>query len=252
MPVSAGNFPAKNRCHENRLPNAPPRSGSVQPPHATDPATAFCFQITPLARGRWCGPLAMHRSPQQSALLVAVCLLTCLSAKAASTFSMSNFVFYSELERTNPAILKARAKEWQIKEQRMLVNGFQTIPYLREFQDVFTNCIEFRDYSPNPDDQQLWNWQIGLHGRYLLRMQIPFKVDATWTNVLSFEEPKFYVMEWHDIGRFGFYEIRKFGVPEWKRLAASAGDLSAVGITPVMNSPFRGFESQWKNYHVER
>src|SRR5882724_817844 len=117
----------------------------------------------------------MRRSSQKGALLLLVCLLTCLSARAASTLSWSNVLVYSELERTNPAMLKAQAKEWHMKEQRMLVNGFLTIPFLRGFYDTFTNSVEFRDYSPNPEDQQLWNWQIGLHGRYLLRMQIPFK-----------------------------------------------------------------------------
>jgi len=64
----------------------------------------------------------------------------------------------------------------------MLVNGRLTILYLRDFESLFTNSVEFRHYSSEPSGPHLWSCQVGLYCRYLLRMQVPFAVDASWTN----------------------------------------------------------------------
>jgi len=38
------------------------------------------------------------------------------SAGAAEGFSMTNFISYSELERTNPAMPKAQAEKWHVQQ----------------------------------------------------------------------------------------------------------------------------------------
>jgi hypothetical protein len=193
------------------------------------------------------------RSSRSRLLQGSVALLLagwCMSSAAAQEyFSLSNALFFTALERSNPAMYEAVAKMWHTREELMLANGRRTIPYLREFNALFTNNIEFRLYSSEATGPHRWNWQTGLDGHYLLRMEMSFRVDATWTNVLSYEQPKFYLMEYNERGRFGCYPLDSFGVPKWTNFLASGGNLSAIGIRPQSNNPAPEFDFQWRNYY---
>jgi hypothetical protein len=163
----------------------------------------------------------------------------------------SNADFMQQLQLTNPAKAKAMELNWQKQEELMLVNGLRTIPYLRDFNRTFTNCFEHRWYSHEPTIPHRWKWQAPLYGRYALGMLVPFRIDATLTNVVSHDPPEFHFMEYYesherDRSPNHYREIRTFGAPEWKRFLDAGGDLSAIGIKIETNSPVPGFERRWR------
>ena len=78
-------------------------------------------------------------------------------------------------------------------------------------------------------------------------MQVPFKVDATWTNVVSYESPRFHLLEFVQKGNsVGHGVVRTFGTNEWSKFLASAGDLASLGVNVTTNKPLDHFEGHWR------
>lgn len=173
--------------------------------------------------------------------------------EATERFSWSNVVFYSELERTNPAMLRTMTTKWSTQEHRMVVNGYRKIPYLRQFTTLFPTNVDSRYFSPEPVKPHLWTMQTGLYGRYLLRMEVLFKVDSSWTNIVSYEPPSFFLITYddHPPSSRGVSEGREFSrrtltALDWTKLVTAGGDLAAIGFNAWTNRPIKGFESEWR------
>jgi hypothetical protein len=98
-----------------------------------------------------------------------------------------------------------------------------------------------------------WNSEVGLHGRYVLTLQIPITFDVTRTKVVSYGQPNFYLKELSSITRIanGQTEIRytrnqlRFGQEEWQHVVDQGGDLSILGIEIIPDRPIPGFAEQW-------
>jgi len=173
------------------------------------------------------------------------------AARGLEGFSWSNVLFFSELERTNPALLRSMSETWAPQEHQIVADGYRKIPYLREFTDLFPTNIEFRLFSLKKP--QLWVIQTGLYGRYLLRMEVLFKVDSTWTNIVSFESPSMHLITYddHPPSDRGFSEGRAFSernftASDWTNLVAAKGDLAALGFKAWTNSPIKNFDAEWR------
>ncbi len=174
-------------------------------------------------------------------------------AGAADRFSISNMMFFMELERTNPAMLNAMNEEWGAQERRMVVNGRRTIACLRQFETLFPINTEFFVYSSEPTGPHVWTLQTGLHGRYMLRMQVRFKLDVTGTNVLSYDPPTLLLSVYDDTppSTRGLSEGRVFSertlpASDWTKVMAASGDLAAIGLNAWTNRPIKGFEQEWR------
>jgi hypothetical protein len=159
---------------------------------------------------------------------------------------------FPKLPRTNQAAIKLLSEKFRALEAPLLASGHRTIPWLREFKTVFANHAEYCHLDSEPSGTNLWVLQTPMLERYILRMVTPFSLDATWTNVVSYEPPAFSILEFKDhrtapMGRFGFYQVTTFGVTNWPKLSAARGDLSAIGITLRTNDPVKEFEYQYEN-----
>ena len=155
-----------------------------------------------------------------------------------------------EMERTNPAMLKAQEVAWSATEQRLTSNLWSRIERVREFGMLFTNRVQQFTYSEQAEQPHLWIVQTGLYDRYILRMRVPFRVDYTWTNVVSYEEPNFVILEWLGPGNPHYIGCQRLQA-EWKRFVASLGDFSSVGMILTTNRPQAHFDSFWKAYFFE-
>ena len=197
-------------------------------------------------------PKALSRSGRiwKPSLLLSGCLLGCLFKPGVGSAD-SRFLLFPDFPASNLVTLREFAAKFRALEQPLLVNGRRTLPYLREFKNVYTNAVEFCFLGPEPLGTNNWVVQTSLHRRYILRMVTPFTLDATWTNVLSYQQPTFRVLEWREgvaaMGRFGFYPVCSFGATNWPKLVASEGELSAVGVRLTTNAPVRDFEFQYES-----
>ena len=163
----------------------------------------------------------------------------------------SNLIYLSYLERTNPALLRARNARWEARERAVVRNGYRTIPYAREFTTLFPTNIDFRDYGSEPTNTHLWTMQTGLYGRHILRLEVLFSMDATWTNITTYEPPSFEVITYDDHwpNSRGPWELsrRAFTSGDWTNLVSARGDLSAIGFKGSTNSPIHEFDGIWRN-----
>ena len=176
-----------------------------------------------------------------------------IQAGAADRFSISNVMFFMELERTNPAMLKLMNEKWSAQEHRMVVNGRRTIACLRQFTTLFPTNIQFFVYSTEAMGPHIWTLQTGLYGRYLLRMQVWFKVDATGTNLLSYDPPTLLLSVYDDappstrgLSEGRVFRERTLPASDWTKLVAARGDLAAIGLNLWTNHPIKGFEQEWR------
>jgi hypothetical protein len=154
----------------------------------------------------------------------------------------------AELERTNPAMVKAMEQNFAAQERRLTSNLWSRIERVREFGMLFTNRVQQFIYSDQEDKPHLCTVQTGLYDRYILRMHVPFKVDNTWTNVVSHEGPNFVMLEWLGPGGIQHYIGCQSLQAEWKRFVASGGDFSSVGLVLTTNIPMADFDTYWRTY----
>ena len=157
------------------------------------------------------------------------------AVRAKEGLSWSNVAFHAELEGTNPALLKATSDKWAAEEQQLITNGFRDIPCLRQFTALFPKNVHFRSFSL--EKPQLWTLQTGLYDRYMLRMEVLFTVDSTWTNIVNYEPPSVNLITYDDNppNNRGFSEgrvvsRRLLSSSDWDRLVAARGDITALGF----------------------
>jgi hypothetical protein len=186
--------------------------------------------------------------------IVAACRGEAAAAAGTNGFSLSNVMFFFELRRTNPAMLEGMNKKWAVLEDDLLVNGHRMIPYLFEFATLFPTNIEFREYSTGQAERYLWNMQTGLYGRYLLRMQVRFRVDDTRTNIVSYDPPELFLSTYddqppstRDYSKGCVLSERTFAASDWTRLLRAGGDLRAIGFKAWTNRPIENFHAEWRH-----
>jgi hypothetical protein len=158
----------------------------------------------------------------------------------------SNLFYCYQLERTNPAMLKTSGEKAAAQEHNLVMNGYRTIPYLGQFVVLFPTNVAFRFFSRQPAKPHLWTMQTGLFGRHLLRMEVLFTVDATQTNVVSYEPPSFSMVTFdeHWPNSRGPNELSRqaFTAADWTNLVSARGDLRTIGFKGSTNSPIPDFE----------
>jgi hypothetical protein len=134
-----------------------------------------------------------------------------------------------------------------------LQSGFETIPYTKQFSTLFPDSNNFISYYTGEYGTPTWNSKVGLYGRYVLQLQITITLNEPRSKIGGYGEPEFFLKEVERIsinsdGRavilYGPTQ-KRFGKKEWKKIVENKGDLSALGIPIVQDSPTPGFEEHW-------
>ncbi|MDB6123624.1 MAG: hypothetical protein JWQ71_2617 [Pedosphaera sp.] len=169
---------------------------------------------------------------------------------------LSNPQLFADLVRTNHAMLEAIVNKHKRNYDQAVRSGSNNIPYVREFNQLFTNHTEGISYYTAQVGPSAWYSKAGLFERYHLLMHMKIKIDAG-TNIVSHEPPEFILMEvpssWlapkGPLLKTPEPEpvFKRFDAAQWKQLVQSKGDLSVLGIQVKTNNPVPGFKEGWKS-----
>jgi hypothetical protein len=191
----------------------------------------------------------------QQLTLVIAAAITCLTATSILSDETSNRLFQQRLyfqsylyypERTNPAT-------WSAREHDVIMNGYRTIPFIGQFVTLFPTNMVYRFFAHEATNAHLWTMQTGLYGRHVLRMEVLFKLDTTWTNISSYEPPSFSIITWDDHWPHNERPVvlsrRSFTATDWTNLVSARGNLGAIGFKGSTNLPIPGFDA-WTNPYL--
>jgi hypothetical protein len=137
-----------------------------------------------------------------------------------------------------------------------ITNAVGSEPRVQAFQRLFPSSDHFISYFTGEKGQPRWNSKAALHGRYVLAMQFDITIDRSAAQVAAISPARFYLVEIDSINPLadGRVEIsyksasqRKFGEREWRKLEASRGDLSVLGIEVKRGDPVPHFDVHWRD-----
>jgi hypothetical protein len=132
-----------------------------------------------------------------------------------------------------------------------LRNGPNEIQPVGEFVEVFPQAEHLISYYTGDMGPPTWHSAVGLHGRYVLAVEVPITFDWTRRHVRSYGKPKFYLREVEKIeGRTIDYRSesqRDFGPEEWVALYRANGSLEVLGLRVVEDDPIRNFDLAWRH-----
>lgn len=159
--------------------------------------------------------------------------------------------------RKDPTILEKSALDQDYDNMsKAIENGIRTMTWAKDFDKTFTGSEHYISYYMGGGGPRTWTSIVGLDGRYILEMELPIDLDASGIQVTPKETPTFVLSEVRSItllpdGRKHVKNdpkgIVRFGPPEWAKLIAAHGDLSAIGVVVKTGSPLDGFEKPWIN-----
>jgi len=139
------------------------------------------------------------------------------------------------------------------KVQRFILKNDPTVV---QFHSLYPQAVFFITHFAAEKTTPHWNSKVGLFGRYELELQFDLKIDKKKWTATAEGPPKFYFTAVSSVelrsGRIDSLNYdsssqRNFGLEKWKELVAAKGDLNVLGITPIKDKPFEGFDRYWKN-----
>lgn len=125
-------------------------------------------------------------------------------------------------------------------------NAITSDPYISAFDRLFPDSEHFTSYYTGVYGQPRWNSETLLHGRYEFRMSFDIDIDRLGTKVTPIEPPVFSInprrhVQLREGGSKSIsYEPDgglDFGPAEWELLVAADGDLTAIGMQAITDSP---------------
>jgi hypothetical protein len=124
-----------------------------------------------------------------------------------------------------------------------------------EFNRMFPGSDNGISYYTGLVGPSSWTSQIGLHDRYVFKMNHPIEMNSAKTAIVATGEPTFYLYELTKIalkpnGTFGvtINQMRTFSAHDWRRLVAAKGDFGVLGIVLNTNNPVANFEAAWRKF----
>ena len=151
------------------------------------------------------------------------------------------------------ATVVAWALSSSLRHEMAANNIRDNIPEVRQFHALFPQTYENLSHYTGSFGDPVWTSKIGLHGRYILSLQVPLMLNWTRTDVRSYGRPRFQLVEVTRIyvrnsGQLTIdYGVsRHFGAYEWKEIVNLEGDISALGIMIKKNQAIRGFQKHWR------
>ena len=138
---------------------------------------------------------------------------------------------------------------------KALKHATKTIPYAKEFATLYPGLVTSFTHYTGEYGASFFNADIGLYGRYILKMDVKVTFDKTRTKIVNYAEPEFSFVEVAKVGtaangnltiEYNTSSARHFGLKEWKEIVKNNGDFSVLGIKIVTDKPFPGFENFWE------
>ncbi len=133
---------------------------------------------------------------------------------------------------------------------KAIESGKTSIPFITEMCRFYPSTRNSISYYTGEHATPTWTSKVGLHGRYVLVVQMEFKMDGSRQKVISWSDPTFYLYEVDRIVKDSNSLVPgnlslKFGLKEWNRVANNNGDLGSLGVTLKKDRPVTGFEGYW-------
>lgn len=143
--------------------------------------------------------------------------------------------------------------------RKAVESGRLKIQPVQEMEAMFPAQVQnFIGHTPGTLPR--WNSEVLLYDRYILKMQVPIRVNGSFSEVIEMtEEPKFYLWEVVVIEEFSngqlvssFGDNRTLGLNEWNTLVAADGDFSAIGIELKKDQPVEHFKQEYTSARRQR
>ena len=174
-------------------------------------------------------------------VVVGVCLVVALAIRHLNSAPKLSSEEYGKLLASEVQKAKERFDALKAVES--------SAPFVSEFLGIFPNSKVGFSYFTDTGEPG-FDVQVGLHGRYEPGMQLPVQFDSE-NRVIGYGEPKFWVLEVSHVTKgpsgipgaaFNPAGERSFGAREWRMIAESGGDFSAIGYVMQTNQPVDGFQ----------
>jgi hypothetical protein len=130
-------------------------------------------------------------------------------------------------------------------------NGRSDLAFVRSFAEVYPRAEEFIIHYGSSDGTTKWDSKVGLHGRYILTMQMPIRIQENFTHSVQTGDPAFHLVEVESFERlptgashcsYRNESERHFGLPAWSKLREAGGDLGALGMEVDRTHPVQGID----------
>jgi hypothetical protein len=129
-------------------------------------------------------------------------------------------------------------------------NGPSEIAPVSEFVQLFPDASHLITHYTGDMGAPQWTSKIGLHGRYVLSVQLDIKFDWSRRHVCSYGPPEYHLREVESVEpqidgtthvRYVTSGQRDFGSDEWQLLYRAGGDLSSLGLEVIKDKPVSHF-----------
>ncbi len=154
-------------------------------------------------------------------------------------------------------------------ETAVVAIASRSIPYVKEFLDLYPKArvetgypvsVKYTAETEKDVRETFYLFAtVGLYSRYVLSMDIGFKMSPDQKTVTSFKEPGFRMQEVESVKitpianypsgkaniQFTTF-LAQFEYSKFKTLKAHKGDFSVLGIGVRMDAPIENFDRVWK------
>ena len=135
---------------------------------------------------------------------------------------------------------------------KAVTDGLQSIQSAAEFDALFPNAEHFISSYTGEYGRPTWNSKAGLHGRYIINLQVYITFDSRGRKIASQQIPTFLLTEISSIDlqtRRTSYNPQselRFGKAKWQEFIESGGDISVLVAEPKTEDRVPGFEDLWR------
>jgi hypothetical protein len=135
-------------------------------------------------------------------------------------------------------------------------SGFKILPWPNQMEALYGEGDHFITHYGFSDGPKTWQTVVSFYDRYTLTMAVDVNIDYGAHKLTPFVgHPKFYLQEVKsvEIPAGGGVDVNFanecfLDEEQWKKLVASGGDWSKLGIPVKTNSPVPGFEAHVKAF----
>jgi len=136
-------------------------------------------------------------------------------------------------------------------------SGIRDWPYPRDFNRMFAGTFNSISYYTGVVGDPRWNSNIGLYGKYRLRVILPIKLNDARTSIVSMGAPvdisldEFGSPILNGNGRraYPMKRIASLSTNDWTRLVGANGNFGVLNIKLETNGPpVEGFEDIWPRF----
>ncbi len=136
---------------------------------------------------------------------------------------------------------------------KAVTDGLQSIESASEFNALFPNAQHFISYYTGEAGRPMWNSTAGLHGRYIINLQVYITFNRRGQKIASQQIPTFQLLEVSSFNlqtRSTSYNTEthlRFGKAKWREFVESGGDISTLVAEPNTQDPIPGFDRAWRH-----